>query len=131
MDETTTTTGISDPNGTNGTASFGPAPAIDTLNTDTLNAEAVNTGAPFSGAPVTGAPVTPVTPVAVAEPVKKPFRLHRSRSDKMLGGVCGGLAESLDVDAGLIRIGLVALTVFGFGAGVLFYAAAWVLAPVE
>jgi phage shock protein PspC (stress-responsive transcriptional regulator) len=69
--------------------------------------------------------------MTVAAPAKKPFRLHRSRSDKMLGGVCGGLAESLDVDAGLIRIGLVALTVFGFGAGVLLYVAAWALAPVE
>ncbi|HEV7471490.1 MAG TPA: PspC domain-containing protein [Pseudonocardia sp.] len=69
--------------------------------------------------------------MTVAAPAKKPFRLHRSRSDKMLGGVCGGLAESLDVDAGLIRIGLVALTVFGFGAGVLIYAAVWALAPVE
>ncbi|MCW0216101.1 MAG: PspC domain-containing protein [Pseudonocardia sp.] len=67
----------------------------------------------------------------MGEPVRKPFRLHRSRTDKMVGGVCGGLAESLDVDAGLIRLGLVALTVFGFGAGIVLYVAAWALAPVE
>jgi phage shock protein C len=68
--------------------------------------------------------VTPVEP-------QKPFRLHRSRSDRMLGGVCGGLAESLGVDAGLIRIALVALTVLGFGFGIVLYLAAWFLAPEE
>ncbi len=57
------------------------------------------------------------------------FALRRSRTDRMLAGVCGGLAESLGVDAALIRIALVALTVFGAGAGVVFYVAAWVLAP--
>jgi phage shock protein PspC (stress-responsive transcriptional regulator) len=62
---------------------------------------------------------------------QKPFRLHRSRSDKMLAGVCGGLAESLNVDAGLIRIALVALTVLGFGFGIVLYLAAWILAPEE
>jgi phage shock protein PspC (stress-responsive transcriptional regulator) len=49
----------------------------------------------------------------------------------MLGGVCGGLAESLDVDANLVRIGLVALTVLGAGIGVVLYIAAWMLAPED
>jgi phage shock protein PspC (stress-responsive transcriptional regulator) len=49
----------------------------------------------------------------------------------MLAGVCGGLAESLGVDAALIRIGLVALTVLGFGFGIVLYLAAWILAPEE
>jgi phage shock protein C len=57
------------------------------------------------------------------------FRMHRSRTDRMLGGVCGGLAESLDVDAALLRIGLVALTVLGAGIGVVLYVAAWILVP--
>jgi phage shock protein PspC (stress-responsive transcriptional regulator) len=47
----------------------------------------------------------------------------------MLGGVCGGLAESLGVDAALVRIGLVTLTVLGFGTGIVLYAAIWMLAP--
>jgi phage shock protein C len=64
------------------------------------------------------------------EPVDRPkFRLRRSRTDRMLGGVCGGLAESLGVDAALIRIGLVAITVLGFGMGIVLYAAVWMLAP--
>jgi phage shock protein C len=64
------------------------------------------------------------------EPAAKPtFRLRRSRTDRMLGGVCGGLAESLGVDAAVIRIGLVTLTVLGFGTGIVIYAAVWLLAP--
>jgi phage shock protein C len=65
-------------------------------------------------------------PEAVAKPK---FRLRRSRTDRMLGGVCGGLAESLGVDAAVIRIGLVTLTVLGFGMGIVIYAAIWMLAP--
>jgi len=74
---------------------------------------------------------TPPAPALEAPraPEKKPFRLHRSRTDRMVGGVCGGLAESLDLDPAVVRIGLVALTVLGFGAGIVLYAAAWILAP--
>ncbi|ODU04704.1 MAG: hypothetical protein ABT15_25025 [Pseudonocardia sp. SCN 73-27] len=60
---------------------------------------------------------------------KKPFRLVRSRSDRMLGGVCGGIAAQLDIDVSLLRLGLVALTILGAGAGAVLYVAAWVLAP--
>ncbi|WP_232661685.1 PspC domain-containing protein [Pseudonocardia sp. TRM90224] len=69
-----------------------------------------------------------LAPVPAQAPAKK-FRLHRSRTDKMLGGVCGGLAESLGVDSTLIRIGLFALTVLGVGTGVVVYVAIWALAP--
>jgi phage shock protein PspC (stress-responsive transcriptional regulator) len=58
-----------------------------------------------------------------------PFRLRRSRTDRMLGGVCGGLAESLGADAALLRVLVVALTVITGGAAALVYVAAWVLAP--
>jgi phage shock protein C len=63
-----------------------------------------------------------------AEP-RPGFRLRRSRTDRMIGGVCGGLAESLNMDATLLRIGLVALTVFGAGSGLVLYVAVWMLAP--
>lgn len=58
-----------------------------------------------------------------------PFRLRRSRTDRMLGGVCGGLSEGLGVDAALLRVLVVALTVITGGAVVPVYLAAWVLAP--
>lgn len=57
------------------------------------------------------------------------IRLRRSREDRMLGGVCGGLAETLGTDAALLRIGLIALTLLGAGLGVALYIAAWILIP--
>ena len=80
-------------------------------------------------------PYAPWTPDPSYPPPPPPasshFTLRRSRTDRMLGGVCGGLAKSLDVDAALLRIGLVALTLVGFGLGAVIYLAAWILAPVD
>lgn len=54
--------------------------------------------------------------------------LRRSSVDRFLGGVCGGLARYLDVDAGIVRIVTALLVVFtGFG-GVL-YLVAWAVLP--
>ncbi|MFC4002099.1 PspC domain-containing protein [Prauserella oleivorans] len=58
-------------------------------------------------------------------------KLRRSRSDRMLAGVCGGWAELLGVDAAIVRIGFVASAIFGLGAPVLLYAACWLLMPEE
>jgi phage shock protein C len=71
------------------------------------------------------------TPTTTAASTRPPFRMHRSSKDKMLGGVAGGLAESLDVDVTLLRIAFVALTVLGGGIGIPLYIAAWIVAPVE
>jgi phage shock protein PspC (stress-responsive transcriptional regulator) len=82
-----------------------------------------------SAASFDGAAVPPSIGPA-PEPAASPkFRLRRSRTDRMIAGVCGGLAESLGVDAAVLRIGLVTLTVLGFGVGVIVYAAIWMLAP--
>lgn len=56
--------------------------------------------------------------------------LRRSTEDRMLAGVAGGLARYLDVDATLVRIAFVVLTVIG-GAGVPLYLAAWLLIPED
>jgi phage shock protein PspC (stress-responsive transcriptional regulator) len=55
-------------------------------------------------------------------------RLRRSGTDRMLGGVSGGLAEYTGIDTVLWRVAFVALTLLG-GSGVLFYAVLWVLMP--
>jgi phage shock protein PspC (stress-responsive transcriptional regulator) len=55
-------------------------------------------------------------------------QLRRSRTDKILGGVNGGLAEYSGIDALLWRVGFVALTLAG-GAGVIVYLLLWVLMP--
>ncbi|MEU0885471.1 PspC domain-containing protein [Lentzea sp. NPDC005914] len=58
-------------------------------------------------------------------------KLRRSRSDKMIAGVCGGAAKMLGVDAAILRIILVAATLLGFGTGAILYVAAWILMPEE
>ncbi|MGD0440239.1 MAG: PspC domain-containing protein [Acidimicrobiales bacterium] len=56
--------------------------------------------------------------------------LRRSREGSMLAGVAAGVADYFEVDATLVRIGFVALTLLG-GAGVPLYVAAWLLIPEE
>jgi phage shock protein C len=57
-------------------------------------------------------------------------RITRSQSDRLLGGVAGGLATSFGIDPLMIRIGFIALTVLnGFGA--ILYLALWLLVPNE
>ncbi len=53
-------------------------------------------------------------------------RLYRSGKDKMLGGVCGGIAEYLGVDPVLIRL-IWVIFALGWGTGILAYIIAWIL----
>ncbi|TAJ17092.1 MAG: PspC domain-containing protein [Dehalococcoidia bacterium] len=62
-------------------------------------------------------------------PGPTPRRLTRSRDDRMIAGVAGGLAEYFDVDPSLVRIALVVLGVMSGGTAVLFYAGAWLVLP--
>jgi phage shock protein PspC (stress-responsive transcriptional regulator) len=57
-------------------------------------------------------------------------RLERSRSDRMLAGVCGGLARYFDIHPAFYRVGFVVLTLIG-GAGILIYIAAALVIPDE
>jgi len=56
-------------------------------------------------------------------------RLYKSRTDKMVEGVCGGLADYFDVDPTLIRLGFALAVLGGFGAGVLIYIALALVVP--
>ena len=58
-------------------------------------------------------------------------RLYRSRSDRLLGGVLGGLGAYLGVDPLILRIVTVLLTIMGAGALVVAYIVMWVLVPEE
>lgn len=55
-------------------------------------------------------------------------RLYRSRKDRILGGVCGGLAEYFQVDVSLVRL-LCLLIFFLGGAGFILYLLAWLIIP--
>jgi phage shock protein C len=57
-------------------------------------------------------------------------RLQRSRTEKMVGGVCGGLAEYFSVDPTIVRILWVLITLLG-GAGIILYVILWVIMPLE
>ena len=57
-------------------------------------------------------------------------RLERSKQDKVLAGVCGGLGRYFDLNANVFRLGLVVLTILG-GAGILVYIAALLVMPAE
>jgi len=60
--------------------------------------------------------------------MKKTKRLYRSGKEKVLGGVCGGIAEYLDIDPTIIRL-LWVLWFFVFGSGLLAYIIAWIIIP--
>src|SRR5947209_923072 len=57
-------------------------------------------------------------------------RMQRSRTDRVIVGVCGGLGDYFDVDPVIFRIAFVVLVFVG-GAGFLLYPAAWLLLPEE
>ena len=56
-------------------------------------------------------------------------RLERSRTNRVIAGVCGGLGEYLDIDATFVRVAMVVLTLVG-GAGILIYIVLLVLMPL-
>ncbi|MEU4800993.1 PspC domain-containing protein [Actinosynnema sp. NPDC023587] len=67
----------------------------------------------------------------IGEATAKVKKLRRSRDDRMVAGVCGGVAKMIGVDAAILRVVLVAATLFGLGAGALLYLAAWIMVPEE
>ena len=56
-------------------------------------------------------------------------KLTRSRDDKWVGGVCGGIATYTGLDPTLIRILVAVGTVLGFGSLIVAYIVAWILIP--
>lgn len=55
-------------------------------------------------------------------------RLYRSRKNKMIGGVCGGLAEYFDIDPVLMRA-IFIITAIGWGIGFIAYIVLWIIMP--
>ena len=56
-------------------------------------------------------------------------RLTRSRNERMIGGVCGGLAEYFGVDPTLVRLVFVVGSLLGAGSLILAYLIMWVVVP--
>ena len=75
----------------------------------------------YCGAPQSVAPSGP-------PPVQK--RLMRSSVDSKIAGVCGGIAEYMDVDSTVVRLVWVLITFFtGIVPGLLAYLVAWLVMP--
>lgn len=54
--------------------------------------------------------------------------LYRSQNDKIVAGVCGGLAEYFDIDATIIRLLFILIIAFG-GSGFIIYLLLWLIMP--
>lgn len=50
-------------------------------------------------------------------------------ADKKLGGVCGGIAEYLDIDPTIVRIAYASLTLFTAFCGIILYPILWIIMP--
>jgi phage shock protein C len=58
-------------------------------------------------------------------------RLYRSRTDKMIAGVCGGIAERMDWDPTVVRLAYVLLSILSVAfPGILVYLVLWLVTPL-
>ena len=57
-------------------------------------------------------------------------RLYRSQTEKMIGGVCGGLSRATGVESWVWRLIFTVLLLFG-GTGLLLYVLLWIFVPSE
>lgn len=57
-------------------------------------------------------------------------KLYRSRKNRIIGGICGGLGEYFNIDPTIIRVVLV-IASFLPGPSVIFYLLAWIIIPLE
>lgn len=62
----------------------------------------------------------------MAEDVRK---LYRSRTDRMIAGICGGLGEMFSIDATLIRLIFALIALFTAGTAILVYVLGWIIIP--
>lgn len=57
-------------------------------------------------------------------------KVYRSKEDKIIGGICGGLGEYFDIDSTILRLGWVIVTIFsGIAPGILIYIIALFIIP--
>ena len=68
------------------------------------------------------------TPYQNQSPVRL---LRRSRSDRMVAGVCAGLANYLRIDPTVVRIGFAVVAIITWGVALLAYLIAWAVMPEE
>lgn len=57
-------------------------------------------------------------------------RIYRSKKEKIIAGVCGGIAEYFDIDPVIVRLVFIALILASFSS-LIFYIIAWIIVPVN
>lgn len=57
-------------------------------------------------------------------------KLFRSETDKMIGGVCGGLAQYFNIDSTIVRLIFALIVIYG-GTGLILYIILWIVVPSE
>ena len=63
--------------------------------------------------------------------MNKPKKLYRSAHDKLLGGVCAGLAHYFNIDPTIMRLIYVMFTLITGGVGLFCYLLLWVITPKQ
>ncbi|HEX2606597.1 MAG TPA: PspC domain-containing protein [Flavisolibacter sp.] len=71
------------------------------------------------------------TSYSQAPPKRGKTRLFRDMSDKLLGGVCSGIANYMNVDPAIVRLLFAIITFGGFGMGILIYIILWIILPAK
>lgn len=69
--------------------------------------------------------------MSTPQPQPQPKRLVRRTDDRMVAGVCSGVATYLGMDVTLVRLITVLGAVFGFGTFIVVYVVAWLLLPED
>lgn len=96
---------------------------------ETLGApSALNDGRDAQGTPVTHFPAVYTPNYNQSNPTYSSRRLYRNPNDKILGGVCSGVANYFDVDPVIIRL-VFAILFLTAGIGLLAYILAWIIIP--
>jgi Putative stress-responsive transcriptional regulator len=58
-------------------------------------------------------------------------KLYRSKTNKIIAGVCGGIGEYFKIDPTLVRLLWLLISVMSAGSGVVAYIVAWIVIPKE
>ena len=57
-------------------------------------------------------------------------KLYRQKNNKMIGGVCAGIAKYFDIDVTVVRL-IWAISTLFWGTGIILYILAWIIIPEE
>lgn len=58
-------------------------------------------------------------------------KLYRSKENRIIAGVCGGIGEYFKVDPTLVRLLWLLISVMSMGSGAVAYVIAWIIIPKE